>query len=101
MQVKFLPPREGAPKGMLNEAEIHFDTEPEPLRGMKLVGFSVWRKEDGRLYVTFPSRAFGAGQERKYFDFLRSADGYSPKAVVAFKKWLMTKWSESHAQKGG
>jgi hypothetical protein len=27
------------------------------------------------VYVTFPSRAFGAGSERRYFDYLRSVDG--------------------------
>jgi hypothetical protein len=100
MQVKFSPPKDGSPEGLVSEAEVHFDTEG-PFKGLKLVGFSIWKKEDGRVYVTFPSRAFGAGKERKYFDFLRSADGYSPKAVLAFKSWLKARWSESLVEKGG
>jgi len=27
------------------------------------------------VYVTFPSRAFGAGSERRFFDYLRSVEG--------------------------
>ena len=42
--------------------------------GLKLVGFSLWRSAEGEIYVTFPSRAFGAGQERRYFDYLRAVD---------------------------
>jgi hypothetical protein len=45
------------------------------LAGLKLVGFSLWRSPEGETYVTFPSRAFGAGQERRFFDYLRSANG--------------------------
>ena len=29
----------------------------------------------GELYVTFPSRAFGSRSERRFFDFLRGAEG--------------------------
>ena len=41
---------------------------------MKLVGFSLWRSAEGEVYVTFPSRAFGASNDRRYFEFLRSAE---------------------------
>src|SRR6266571_112407 len=73
MRVQFVK-RESAPERLVCEAEVVFDEEG-PLKGMKLVGFSLWRSAEGEVYVTFPSRAFGAGNERKYFDFLRSADG--------------------------
>lgn len=35
--------------------------------------------------MTFPSRTFGAGQERRYFDYLRSVEGSAekPKALKA------------------
>ena len=66
VQVQFIP-RQNGPERLVTEAEIHF--EDGPLAGMRLVGFSIWRSTEGELYVTFPSRAFGAGTERKYFDY--------------------------------
>ncbi len=45
------------------------------LAGMKLVGFSLWKSPEGEVYVTFPSRAIGAGSERRFFGFLRSVEG--------------------------
>ena len=71
IQVHFTP-RENGPERLVTEAEIHF--EDGPLAGMRLVGFSIWRSTEGELYVTFPSRAFGAGTERKYFDYLRAVE---------------------------
>ncbi len=71
MKVQFSE-REQGPERLVCEAEIHFDEGP--LSGMRLVGFSLWRSPEGEVYVTFPSRAFGAGAERRFFDFLRSVD---------------------------
>ena len=62
VQVQFVA-RDNGPERLVCEAEIHFDEGP--LRGTKLVGFSLWKGPDGELYVTFPSRAFGAGSERR------------------------------------
>ena len=59
MQVQFVA-RENGPERLVTEAEILF--EDGPLAGTKLVGFSLWRSPEGEVYVTFPSRAFGAGQ---------------------------------------
>ncbi len=67
VQVHFVS-RENGPERLVTEAELHF--EDGPLAGMRLVGFSLWRSAEGELYVTFPSRAFGAGTERRYFDYL-------------------------------
>jgi hypothetical protein len=39
------------------------------------VGFSLWRSPEGEIDVTFPSRAFGAGNERRSFDYLRRVNG--------------------------
>ncbi len=47
----------------VTEAEVHF--EEGPLAGAKLVGFCLWKSPEGEVYVTFPSRAFGAGSERR------------------------------------
>ena len=87
-QVHFIP-RENGPERLVTEAEIHF--EDGPLAGMRLVGFSIWRSTDGELYVTFPSRAFGAGTERKYFDYLRAVDG-SGETVKTVKAWILDEY---------
>ena len=77
------------------DAEIVFEDEA-PLVGMKLVGFSLWRSADGEVYLTFPSRAFGAGTERKYFDYLRSADGTGGE-VKRVKEWILGEYRASRA----
>jgi hypothetical protein len=74
--------REGGPERLVCEAELVFP-QAGILAGLKLVGFSLWRSPEGEIYVTFPSRAFGAGQERRFFDYLRSVDSTAaaPKAL--------------------
>jgi hypothetical protein len=72
VQVVFVE-RENGPERLVCEAEVNFNEGP--LAGLKLVGFSLWRSAEGEIYVTFPSRAFGAGNERRYFDYVRSQDG--------------------------
>ncbi len=52
------------------------------------VGFSQWRSPQGEVYETLPSRAFGAGNERRPFDGLRSAEG-SPSEVKRVKTWIL------------
>ena len=41
--------------------------------------------------MTFPSRAFGAGTERKYFNYLRAVDG-SAETVKAVKAWILDEY---------
>jgi hypothetical protein len=86
MRMQFVQRTDG-PDRLVVEAELVFD-EPGPLSGMKLVGFALWRDPVGDLYVTFPSRAFGAGPERRYFDYLRSADGDAA-SVKNVKSWIL------------
>jgi hypothetical protein len=87
MRVNFVV-RESAPERLVCEAEVLFDAESGPLAGMKLVGFSLWRSPEGEIYVTFPSRAFGTGNERRFFDFLRSAEGNGMDAKRV-KAWIL------------
>lgn len=87
MRVAFVA-RTGGPQSLICEAEIHFD-DTGPLAGMKLVGFALWRGGDGMLFVTFPSRAFGVGSERRFFDYLRSAEGELA-AVRRVKDWILS-----------
>jgi hypothetical protein len=93
MRVQFVEKVNG-PERLVCDAEILF--EEDPLSGMKLVGFSLWRSTDGDVYVTFPSRAFGAGTERKYFDYLRSAEGLSAE-VKRVKDWILGEYRASRA----
>lgn len=93
MRVQFVDKVNG-PERLVCDAEIVF--EEDPLTGMKLVGFSLWRSTDGDVYVTFPSRAFGAGTERKYFDYLRSAEGLSAE-VKRVKDWILGEYRASRA----
>lgn len=92
MRVQFVE-RENGPERLVCEAEIVFD-EDGPLAGMKLVGFSLWRSPDGDVFVTFPSRAFGAGSERKYFDYLRSTEGTGGEAKRV-KGWILDAYRAS------
>ena len=91
MRVLFIN-RENGPERLVCDAEVLFDEGP--LVGMKLVGFSLWNGADGEIYVTFPSRAFGGGTERRYFDYLRSVEG-TPAEARRVKAWLVEEWRAS------
>jgi hypothetical protein len=92
MRVQFVE-KENGPERLVCEAEVLFD-EAGPLTGMKLVGFSLWRSPEGEVYVTFPSRAFGVGGERRFFDYLRSIEGVAadPKRV---KAWILDEYRQN------
>ncbi len=94
MRVQFVEKVNG-PERLVCDAEVVFDRE-EPLVGMKLVGFSLWRSADGDVYVTFPSRAFGASNERKFFDYLRSTEGQSAD-VKRVKDWILGEYRATRA----
>lgn len=94
MRVQFVT-RENVPERLLREAEIVF--EEGPLANTRLVGFSVWRSQEGDLYVTFPSRAFGVGADRRYFDFLRSVDG-TAEPVKRVKAWILDEYRAQHQE---
>lgn len=98
MKVIFTQARDGGPERMVAEAELVFGDTPEmgPLMGMKLVGFSLWKSPEGEIYVTFPSRAFGAGRDRRFFDYLRSVEGTAADAKRV-KKWITDQWKAEQA----
>jgi len=91
MRVQFVR-KDNGPERLVCEAEVVF--EEEPLMGMKLVGFSLWKSPDGEVYVTFPSRAFGAGSDRRFFDYLRSVDGVQGE-VKRVKAWILEEFRSS------
>lgn len=98
--VKFWPSK-GGPKNKLAEAELHCGDPDSPFQGLKVVGFTVWKGERG-LFATFPSRAYGAGGERRYFDYVRSQDPGGSEAGKAalnrLKKWLVSEYREGHPE---
>jgi hypothetical protein len=91
MRVQFVR-KDNGPERLVCEAEVVFDEEP--LTGMKLVGFSLWKSPDGEVYVTFPSRAFGAGNDRRFFDYLRSVEGVQGE-VKRVKAWILEEFRSS------
>ena len=92
MRINFVQ-RENGPERLVCEAEVVFEegVDSEHLAGLKLVGFSLWRAPDAEIYVTFPSRAFGGGNDRKYFDFLRSTEG-APADAKRLKVAIIKAW---------
>ena len=94
MRVEFVH-RQGGPQRLEADAELVFD-EDGPLQGMKLVGFSIWKGADGLRYVTFPSRSYGAGDERRFFDHLRSVEA-AAEPVRRVKDWILRQY-EQHSR---
>jgi len=96
MRVQFIQ-HQNSPERLICDAEVILSEE---LENMKLVGFSLWRSADGEVYVTFPSRAFGLGNERRYFDYLRSTEGLSAD-VKRVKDWILTAYRAHEAAAHG
>ena len=70
MIVQISPNDKGNPPGKLADAELHFTAGP--LAGMKLVGFAIWERRDGKgRNVTFPARQYSVNGERRSFALLR------------------------------
>ena len=68
--VRITPNDRGTPPSKLADAELHF-TGGE-LDGLKLIGFSVWRRRNGNgASVSFPGRQYRIGDERRTFALLR------------------------------
>lgn len=71
MLVKISPNDKGSPAGKLADAELHFTDGP--LAGLKLLGFAVWERRNGSgRNVTFPSRTYSVGGERRSYALLRA-----------------------------
>ena len=87
--------RQDGPERLVCEVELVFP-QAGILAGLKLVGFSLWRSPEGEIYVTFPSRAFGAGQERRFFDYLRPVNGGSA-AAKALKEAIIAAYKAQAA----
>ena len=90
MRVVFVE-RTSGPERLVCDAEVVFEAEAGPLAGMKLVGFSLWRSAEGELFVSLPSRSFGVGGERRYFDLLRSVEAKS-EDTRRVRDWILEQY---------
>jgi hypothetical protein len=95
MHVQFVT-RENGPEKLVCDAEVVFGPECGPLAGMKLVGFALWRGAEGEVYVSFPARSFGAAGERKYYDYLRAAEGGAAESKRV-REWILEEFRASKA----
>lgn len=87
MRIEFIT-SDNMPAKKLADAEIVF--EEGDLAGLRLAGFAVWKGESGG-FVTFPSRAYNVGAERKYYNFLSSTSD-DKKAEYRLKDTIMKAW---------
>ena len=69
MTIRIIPNDKGLPAGQLANAELHFTDGP--LAGLKLIGFGIWERRDGKRNVTFPARSYAVNGERRSFALLR------------------------------
>jgi hypothetical protein len=97
----------GTPPGKLADAEMYFDSADGPLQGLKLCGFAVWQRRDGRSQngtaplstrynVTFPARAYSVNGERRSFALLRPA-GSDPNAQDAVRAAVLDAYARASA----
>jgi hypothetical protein len=69
--IRITPNDRGNPPGKLADVELHFAGR-SPLAGLKLIGFSIWERREGRgRNVTFPARLYTVKGERRSFALLR------------------------------
>jgi hypothetical protein len=70
MIVKILPNDRSEPPSKLADAELLF--EEGPLRGLRLIGFSIWQSRRGKSRsVTVPARTYFVRGERRAYALLR------------------------------
>jgi hypothetical protein len=69
MTVKILPNDRGEPADKLADVELLFDDGV--LRGLRLIGFSIWQRRGKNRTVSFPSRTYFIHGERRVYALLR------------------------------
>ena len=81
MRVHIIAHQGNNPPGKLADAELHFTDgaceEWGPLTGLKLIGFGVWERRDGKRNVTFPARQYSVNGERRSYALLRPLEANS------------------------
>ena len=91
IEIKILRNDRQKPPDKLADAELHFSGEP--LDGLKLIGFAIWRRRDGRgCSVTFPARPFNVNGDKTNFALLRAIE--DPKAQNRVRELLLSAYAE-------
>lgn len=81
MTVKIILNDHGNPPGKLADAELHF--YDGPLKGLKLIGFSIWERRSGTgRNVTFPARSYSVNGERRSVALLRPVGDTDARNIV-------------------
>ena len=90
--VKIIRNERQKPVHKLADAELHFNGEP--LDGLKLIGFAIWRRrDDGRgCSVTFPARPFSVNGDKTNFALLRAIG--DPKAQNQVRELVIQAYAE-------
>jgi len=89
--VKILRNDRSKPADKLADAELHF--AGEPLDGLKLIGFAIWRRRDGNgRRVTFPAREFTVHGDRRNFALLRAIS--DPSAQDRIREFVIRAYAE-------
>ena len=89
--VKILRNERQTPAGKLADAELHFSGAP--LDGLKLIGFAIWRRRDGKgCSVTFPARPFNVHGDKTNFALLRAID--DPKAQDQVRELVIRAYAD-------
>ncbi|HQU13951.1 MAG TPA: hypothetical protein PKV70_06840, partial [Thermodesulfobacteriota bacterium] len=74
MRVHYVLNHGGTPQSKLADVEIHF--EEGLLKGLKLVGCSIWTSKKGDApTVLVPSRSYATAGGVRYYELLRGAEG--------------------------
>jgi hypothetical protein len=98
VSVKIIPNDRGKPSGKLADAEVIFEADAGPLRGLTLVGFAIWERRDGGKHVTFPARPYSVNGARRNFLLLKSSNR-APEAQEPLRQCILDAYSrlETHA----
>jgi len=92
--VKILRNDRSKPVEKLADAELHF--VGEPLDGLKLIGFAIWRRRDGNgCRVTFPAREFTVHGDRRNFALLRAIT--DPSAQDRIREFVLRAYADMQA----
>ena len=81
----------------LADAEVVFEADAGPFKGLKLVGFAVWERRGGGRNVTFPARVYSVNGERRSFALLRPSNG-ELNAQDAVRDLILAAYSANEAQ---
>lgn len=95
--VHITPNDRGIPAGKIADAELRFIAGP--LAGLKLIGFSIWRRGGGGQGITFPALTYNVNGEKRSVALLRPiAD---PTALDAVRAAILDAYARYKGEASG